>query len=132
MLYVPRTNEGRPLTMLREVETSMSKLTDVKIKLVEKTGNSLADILVKSDPWGNIECQRLSCTTCKHDTITKAKGKCRERSIVYQDICIPYNKVGESALYVGKSARSIYERGEDHARDSRTTSRLSHIREHAL
>ena len=84
-LFVPRTQEGRLITKLREVQESLNKLGTramPKIKLVEEGGVMIKSLLVRSDPWKDIACTDTQCSTCQPGEDAKP-GKCRVRSVVY-------------------------------------------------
>ena len=43
---------------LRETERKVSEMTDYTIKLVERAGTGLKDLIWKADPWGGPPCPR--------------------------------------------------------------------------
>ena len=47
--------------MLREKETEMEKLCGYRLKIEERTGEKLEDILHQSNPWSGIDCERKNC-----------------------------------------------------------------------
>ena len=64
-------------------------MTGYRIKIVEKVGNKLVDLLHKSDPWAGDNCGRERCLLCE----TKVKENkmnsqdCHKRNCVYQTYC---------------------------------------------
>ena len=48
---------------LRESEEEMLKMTGYKVKIVERSGRSLTQILTKSNPWGGEDCGRKKPNT---------------------------------------------------------------------
>ena len=82
----------------------------IKIKLVEKAGTSLGDILRTSDPRKNKRCSRNDCPVCT----TGGKGDCRAKNVTYQMTC----ECGD--LYIGTTTRSAYVRGNEHMKDLRS------------
>ena len=60
------------------------------VKVVEKVGTKIIDMVHKTNPWMGEDCERGGCLHCK----TKAKtGKltihcCKKRNVVYETWCI--------------------------------------------
>ena len=50
VMFVPHTKNGELAKKLREAEEEMGKQTGYKIKIVEKTGKRIVDMLHKSNP----------------------------------------------------------------------------------
>ena len=86
VMFVPYTRGGELAKRLRTAEEELGRQTGIKIKVVEKTGTRLVDLLHKSDPWQGQDCQRPGCLIC----VTKAKtGRglsqdCKKRNVVYK------------------------------------------------
>ena len=67
----------------------VSPWTGLNIKVVERAGVKLQDLLHKSNPWDNIDCGRESCFTCDsacNDDKISPKD-CHKRSVVYETWC---------------------------------------------
>ena len=90
VLFVPYTPGGELAKRMREAEAKLETLTGYKLKVVERAGTKLVDILTKSDPWQGADCGREDCLLC----LTKAatgKNKtqdCTRRNLVYETWCI--------------------------------------------
>ena len=67
----------------------MKPWTGIGLKIVERSGDKLEDLLHKSDPWEDQDCLRSDCITCK----TSAESdkipykNCKKRSIIYETWC---------------------------------------------
>ena len=63
--------------------------TWIGIKVVERAGDKIQDLLHKSDPWEDEDCNRKSCPTCQTSTESDENPfkSCTKRSIVYQTWC---------------------------------------------
>ena len=67
----------------------MRPWTSINLKVVERAGRKLQDMLCKSDPWSKIDCKRENCFTCE----SAMKGEkvhftnCRQRSVTYETWC---------------------------------------------
>ena len=64
-------------------------MTGYRLKVVEKVGVKLVDVLHKADPWAGEDCGRKLCMICESK---KKEGKvnsqdCHRRNIVYQTYC---------------------------------------------
>ena len=55
--------------------------------MVERAGEKVVEALHRSNPWDGTPCRREDCLFCyggDEDMI----GKCKQRSIVYETICM--------------------------------------------
>ena len=68
-MFVQRTEGGTLIEALRHEEQVISERAGYKVKLVEKAGTKLTDLLTRSDPFGGQACGRAHCLPC----ISKAK-----------------------------------------------------------
>ena len=55
------------------------------MKILERAGEKIVDLLHKSNPWEDMDCQREKCLMCK--TAMKEEGKL-ERCTVYEIHCV--------------------------------------------
>ena len=65
----------------------MEKYSKIKIKVVERAGEKVSDILHKSNPWNGLPCDRKECRMCSTGN-EKLWGKCKERNVVYENECL--------------------------------------------
>ena len=86
VLFAPYTRNSALAMKLREAEERLATLTGYKLKVVERAGTKLEDILTKSNPWQGIDCGRKLCLLCETKEKTgKNKGQdCHKRSCVYK------------------------------------------------
>ena len=75
VMFVPYTVDGELARRLREAEKELGKQTGVKLKIVERGGNKLVDLLHRSDPWQGQDCQRPQCLLCKTKMVTEKKKR---------------------------------------------------------
>ena len=102
-IFVPSTKES---TLLKQLQRNIDK-SKLKIKLIEKSGTSLGDILRTADPRKEKNCNRGDCSIC-----TKGgKGNCRTLNINYKITCECTDE------YNGTTTRSGYTRGIEHTKD---------------
>ena len=134
VMFVPYTVGSELAKRMREAETTLQSMTGYRLKIVERSGLKLEDILHKADPWQGQECGREKCLLCLTKTRT---GKhltqdCTRRSLLYETWCMTCQErdieetvaqAGEDMdklkhlqdnirlhKYVGETALSLYER----------------------
>ena len=98
------------------------------MRIVEKNGDKLEDILTKSDPFGEDKCNQETCLLCQ--TTDKEKGQCKIRNIVYKIECTRCKKEGKQSTYWGETARNAQLRGKEHVKDLETQRDGSHMMNH--
>ena len=132
------------------------------MKVVERAGERLEEILHKSNPWEDSDCQRETCKPCE-STVNSENQKfknCKKRSVVYKTYCntckmheikkIQGNNSGENNnvnkrkrnekelenikvfTYIGETSRSAMERGEEHMKDLEFYREKSHMLKHIV
>ena len=89
VMFIPYTAHSELATRMRENEEMMKEMTGYRIKIVEKTGVKLVDMLHRANPWAGEECGRNRCLLCE---TKKREGKknsqdCHKRNCVYQTYC---------------------------------------------
>ena len=62
--FVPHTEKSKLAKRLRGKLGSLEKLGNLKMKIVEKTGEKLAALLHRRNTWGDIDCNREDCVIC--------------------------------------------------------------------
>ena len=84
VLFVQHTPESELAKEIRKVLNELRPWTNISIKVVERAGERVQDILHKSDPWENRDCGRKECPTC----ITSSENdkipfrSCTKRSVI--------------------------------------------------
>ena len=86
---MPYTKGGRLAKDLREHELTMEKITGYRLKIVERAGEKLENILHKSNPWSGVDCNRDNCLLCttKLRTEENKDQSSNKRSTNYQPWC---------------------------------------------
>ena len=128
VLFIPNTPGGILADRLRQTEKQLMELTGERVKIVERGGCSMKQILHKSNPWAGAFCGRPECFPCKSGD---EKGDCFKRNIVYETFCLDCKKEGKDMVYVGESSRTSFERGKEHQEDYRKMTEDSHMCKHA-
>ena len=153
VLFVPYTAEGELVKRYREAEQELGRQTGIRLKVVEKTGTKLVDLLHRSDPWQGEDCGRPQCLLCetKQATGKNLKQDCTQRCIVYETWCRTCEEKEKKRIdeldieedekrkmtrevrlhkYIGETSRSTYERGLEHLRDLSEMKAQSHMLKH--
>ena len=142
VLFVEQTNNGKLAKDIRSVLTRIEHILGFRIKVVERTGTSVRNLLPNTNPWAGSHCSREDCVTCNQGT--EVLPDCKKRSLVYENICLECNpgaaKPGDlkeedtnkdiPSIYVGETARSVMERSKEHWDDFKSRKPDSHILKH--
>ena len=107
----------------------MNQSGNRKVKLVEEGGQTVADLLVKKNPFTSPHCNRGNCQICLFEG---SKGLCQIRSITYSNTCLKCEERGISFKYWGESSESLYERSLTHLEEGSKGYKDSHIYAHIL
>ena len=121
VLFMPHTPEGLLARMIQKEEDSFSTLHRcARVKVVERGGTCLHDILGRKDPWARSNCGKPDCMVCCSKSRPKgaedAPTDCRKESVCYRICCDRCKSVKVEAHYYGESARTSYLRGREHLR----------------
>ena len=159
VMFIPYTKHSELAHRMRDSEMKMESMTFYKLKIVERGGTKLVDMLHKANPWAGEDCERSGCLLCetkKHEG-KKNRQDCRMRNCVYQTYCITCkerqdqdlekrhegkntskkememekNKI-KRYIYIGETNRSVFERGLEHQNDVVACKTSSHILRHLL
>ena len=129
VLFIKRTPGGRLVNLLRKEEEKLFPVIGHRLKLVEKCGVKLKNVLWKADPWGGIACDDLKCPICLEES---DRPICKVANAIYTNTCKICMKEGKKTQYVGETSRTLIERSKEHHRDKKDMKRTSHMREHML
>ena len=89
------------------------KKSELKIKVIERSGQSVKQALSRSDPFKSKNCKNDSCEVC----LTEENVNCKIREVVYCISCDGTKETGEKCTnikYIGETSRSIGERFAEH------------------
>ena len=79
VIFVPATPESELMKRFNKVVSA----SGIEIKLIEKSGKTLGEMLRTSDPRKERRCRRDDCPVCT----TGGKGNCKTLDINYQMTC---------------------------------------------
>ena len=112
MLFIPRTPEGKLITILKEIERNLATVNKKSVRLVEEAGSQLSEVLCVGDPWEKTHCQREDCSTCAPSW--GKVGSCRIKNVVYSNTCLACKDRDISVRYIGETARTMFLRWHKH------------------
>ena len=127
VMFVPWTVNSELVNLLKEVEKTTMGSFNTKVRMVEKAGTQLWKVLAGG---GSVikDCEREECEFCKDK---KRRGKCITRGTIYISRCVSCKKKGvKEGIYIGETARTIFERMEEHAEDYEKCMDKSHRMTH--
>ena len=140
VIFVDNTSGGELARRLQEAEMELGSQTGYRVKVAESAGTPLGLLLPSTNPWGPIDCTRRDCVPCNQDG--EKRIDCRKRNVLYENKCKLCNEDQEDGkgiikkdgkgVYVGESARSLYERAKEHHADKDNNSEDSHMIKHWL
>ena len=158
VIFVENTKDSRMAGEMRKMIQEMRPWTGINVKIVERVGDKIQDILCKSNPWENMDCKRENCFTCEA-TMKGEKKKfksCYQRSVVYETWCnsckeknerentkesdatsdkrkrISEPEIKSIYKYIGETSRSTFERGTEHKKDLKYRREKSHLLRHCV
>ena len=99
--------EATPGSALAKEFKTILNSCKINIKVVERTGVTIKEMLTRSDPFRIKEC---GCGLCS----AESKVNCKTREAVYKISC-----AGCQEFYIGETSRSIGQRYEEHLAQSR-------------
>jgi hypothetical protein len=94
VMFVPYTVGSELAKRLREAEAKLQDMTGYRLKIVERAGLKLEDILHKADPWQGQDCKREKCLLCltKSRTGKNTTQDCSRRILVYETWCMTFHE----------------------------------------
>ena len=106
VIFVPCTHES---ILLKKLQRDIDK-SQLKVKLIEKAGTTLGNLLRTSDPRKDKKCDRTDCPVCT----TGGKGNCKTLDVNYFMTC---ENCEHDGIYKGTTTRGGYIRGKEHIGD---------------
>ena len=119
VLFVPPTPNGELAKLIQKREQELNRYSKLAIKVVEKGGIKLKNILIKKDPFVKPKCNTELCPICYETEFTVLNEKdripCGTSNVGYRWICTKC-----SSTYEGKSARRNKVGAIEHLKDLKT------------
>ena len=108
VLFVPSTPGSQLASQYRQT----IEKHQVRIRVVERAGKKMKNILQRNDPLSDKHCKDDACFVCT--TNQRNKGNCRTSGITYAIKC-----ESEQCMFVynGQSGKNAFSRGKEHIED---------------
>ena len=119
-MFVPPTPGGRLAKQMQIREAQLNFGSNHRIKIVEKTGIKLKNILVQKNPYPRLICHRDLCPFCKTTSVsTPAPSNlpCTTPGVGYTITCLFCKSTNHQARYEGETGRPAVTRGIEHVRE---------------
>ena len=122
VLFVTPTPGGELANELRRREAELNKHSGERIKVVEKGGLKVKDILCAKNPFQRPKCMEKICPLCtdsKYVEVNQDKKQppCNSNNVGYRWSCVTCQKMDKVKVYEGESGRSARIRGKEHLKD---------------
>ena len=137
VLFVTPTPGGVLLKALQKREEELNKNDDERVKMVEKGGIKMKDMLGSKDPFEKSNCSEKSCPLCtKSDLIDinsdDIKIQCNTNNVGYRWVCQTCKDRNKNKYYEGETGRSARIRGAEHLKDFEKNREKSVLLKHKL
>ena len=117
IMFVPHTPGGALAKALQSEDDRYSSLyKTARVRIIERGGRKIKDILGRKDPWAPKTCARLDCMICM-STAIRRKGLpllAFKKMFVMSLRCDRCKSRNVTANYYGESSRTPYLRGREH------------------
>ena len=102
VLFIQYTPNSALKKTLPDLENKIKgKRDSTKVRIVERAGPTVFDLIGKRSTWKTETCGRPACTPCSGKA-----GSCRKLNLVYSITCQECMKDGIKAQYIGESHRT--------------------------
>ena len=108
VMFLPHTENSVLAKRVREKLKMLEGFTRIRLRIVERAGEKLMDLLHKSNPWDKTLCGREDCKLC-NGTDEKLWGTCKTRNIVYETECYTCKEKNEGGEEVRETEVSTIE-----------------------
>ena len=118
------TKHSELANRLRDNEEKMESMSGFRMKIVERGGSKLVDMLHKANPWAGEDCQRDRCLLCstKKDEGKENSQDCKRRNCVYETTCLTCTRRQDLEIEqkYGEEGKKRVEEEKRKAKDSST------------
>jgi len=88
VLFIQHTQNSELAKRLRGKLEILEKVGNIKLKIVERTGEKIVDLVHRSNAWSNLDCQRKDCLICESCVGEEMRGMCYKRNVIYETFCL--------------------------------------------
>ena len=107
---------------LQKREEELNKNKKERVKMVEKGGLKIKDILGSKNPFKKSKCEQKTCLLCIPSELVEIDSKeikipCNTNNVGYRWGCVTCKKNNKNIFYEGETGRSARIRGAEHVKD---------------
>ena len=107
---------------LQKREEELNKNRKERVKMVEKGGLKIKDILGSKNPFKKSKCEQKTCPLCTPSELVEIDSKeikipCNTNNVGYRWGCVTCKKNDKNIFYEGETGRSARIRGAEHVKD---------------
>ena len=122
VLFVTPTPGGELAKALRQREQELNKNSKERIKIEEKGGLKMKDILCSKNPFKKSKCVQKSCPLCTKSAFIETSSEdvkipCNTNNVGYRWHCITCKERNIVKVYEGETGRSARTRGAEHLKE---------------
>ena len=119
VLFVTPTPGEVLLKAVRKREQELNGNNKERVKIVEKGGLKMKDILTSKNPFKKSKCTQKTCPLCTESHFVSAdaddvKIPCNSNNVGYRWVCVTCKERDITKVYEGETARSARIRGAEH------------------
>ena len=135
VLFVTPTPGGVLATELRKREADLNKHSEERIKIVEKGGLKIKDILSSKNSVQKSKCTQKTCPICQSSKHVESNPEesqfpCNTNNVGYRWRCLKCLEEDKVKVYEGESGRSARIRGAEHLKDLEKKRQTSALYKH--
>ena len=137
VLFVTPTPGGILVKELRKREEELNRNSTERIKIVEKGGLKIKDILGSKNPFKKTKCVQKTCPLCTESngiqvSSDEVKIPCNTNNVGYRWRCITCKERNIVKIYEGETGRSARLRGAEHVSEFRKKLEKSVLYKHKM
>ena len=121
-MFVTPTPGGILLKDLVKREEELNRNSKERVKIVERGGLKIKDILCTTNPFKTSNCEQKKCPLCNDSEFVQShpednKIPCNSNNVGYRWRCMKCNERNLIKIYEGETGRSARIRGMEHVKD---------------
>ena len=137
VLFVTPTPGGVLMKELQKRESELNKNDKERVKIVEKGGLKIKDVLCRKNPFKKTKCCQKTCPLCyESEFVTvvseEVRVPCNTNNVGYRWSCITCQEKDTVKIYEGETGRSARLRGAEHVKQLEKKSENSALFKHQM
>ena len=137
VLFVTPTPGGVLMKALQKREEELNKNSKERVKIVEKGGLKIKDILGSKNPFKKSKCSQKTCPLCTPSDLVDIQSEevkivCNTNNVGYRWVCVTCKNRNKNKFYEGETGRSARIRGAEHISDFKNNREKSVLLKHKM